>query len=698
MCTGASSTFTATPINGGSTPAYQWMVNGGNVGTNSSSYTTSGLTNGETITCVLTSNSACAATTTTTSSVITMTVSGSVTPDISIAIIAGSNPMCSGASATFSATPSNGGSTPAYQWQIDGVNNGTNSPSFTSTLNNGEVVTCILTSNSSCASTPTAVSSGITTTISAPPSVTASAGSTTICSGSATTLTGSGATTYSWNTGALTATISVSPTVNTTYTLTGTTSGCSNTDVLTITVNALPTINASANPASICSGSSSTLTGTGGIIYLWNTGETPSSISVAPIVNTSYTVTGTDGNGCSNMASLTLTVTNCTGTTQLVPASCGVTITTLDQYLNYGAVTGATNYKVEIISATQPFNVINIRNRTVPDFCLSWIPGTQYGRTYSIRVSAYVGGVWRPWGSSCAVTTPSIIPTTQFSSGSCGVILSSLTQVLNFSPVPSATNYRMEITNSSQPFSVVNVRNNTLTNFQMSWITGIQYNRIYDVRISAYVAGAWEAYGNACTVTTPSTTPTTQLDISSCGLTVSALNQIFNWTAISGASNYKVEVVNTTQPLSIINTRNNNLTSFALSYVSGTTVGRTYDIRVAPYVGGIWGNYGNMCQVTVASGKTNNVTEFTNLRSVNNTLEETEEIVKIYPNPNNGEFIIELESNKQVEITNILGEKILTQLLFEGQSNININEQPAGIYFIKISFDNKQQVIKIIKE
>jgi PKD repeat protein len=56
ICAGSSVTFTANPTNGGTTPSYQWKLNGSNVGTNSSTFTTSSLTNGQTVSCVMTSN------------------------------------------------------------------------------------------------------------------------------------------------------------------------------------------------------------------------------------------------------------------------------------------------------------------------------------------------------------------------------------------------------------------------------------------------------------------------------------------------------------------------------------------------------------------------------------------------------------------------------------------------------------------
>lgn len=59
ICSGTAVTFQATPLNGGTAPTYQWKVNGVNVGTNSSAYTTSTLQNGQQVSCVMTSNAQC---------------------------------------------------------------------------------------------------------------------------------------------------------------------------------------------------------------------------------------------------------------------------------------------------------------------------------------------------------------------------------------------------------------------------------------------------------------------------------------------------------------------------------------------------------------------------------------------------------------------------------------------------------------
>lgn len=189
ICTGQSVTFTATPTNGGTSPTYQWQVNGVNSGTGST-FTTSSLVNGDNIRVIMTSNAVCPSSPTATSNVITMTVSGTVTPTVTISANPGTS-ICAGTSITFTPTPTGGGGSPTYQWQVNGVNVATGATFTSSTLNNGDVVRVIMTSSSACASPTTATSAGSTITINASvtPSVSISTSSTTICSGASATFT-----------------------------------------------------------------------------------------------------------------------------------------------------------------------------------------------------------------------------------------------------------------------------------------------------------------------------------------------------------------------------------------------------------------------------------------------------------------------------------------------------------------------------
>ncbi|TRX33531.1 fibronectin type III domain-containing protein [Flavobacterium sp. ZT3R18] len=147
ICSGTSVTFTATPTNGGATPAYQWKLNGGNVGTNSATYTNSALANGANVTCDMTSNAPCITGNPATSNVVIMAVNPSLAASVSIDA-SPSGAICPGTSVIFTATPSNGGTTPFYQWKLNGGSVGTDSATYTnSALANGDYVTCVMTSN-----------------------------------------------------------------------------------------------------------------------------------------------------------------------------------------------------------------------------------------------------------------------------------------------------------------------------------------------------------------------------------------------------------------------------------------------------------------------------------------------------------------------------------------------------------------------
>jgi len=163
ICQVESVTFTAAPTNAGTDPFYQWKVNGIDVGTNNPTYTTNTLTSGQVISCVMTSIStaACSDLVTVTSN--PLTINCVAIPAVSIAITSGTNPTCAGTNVTFTATPTNGGTTPVYQWKLNGTNVGTNSNTYqNATLTSGAKVSCVMNSSLPGATPTTAESNEIT--------------------------------------------------------------------------------------------------------------------------------------------------------------------------------------------------------------------------------------------------------------------------------------------------------------------------------------------------------------------------------------------------------------------------------------------------------------------------------------------------------------------------------------------------------
>jgi len=137
--------------------------------------------------------------------------------------------------------------------------------------------------------------------------VTANASATTICAGDTLILTGGGSTSYTWNNG-ITDGESIFPTETKTYTVTGEgASGCNKAQV-TINVKPLPNVTANASVMTICVGDTSLiLTGEGASTYVWDNGALNGE-KVFPTDTTTYTVAGTDINGCTKMAQITINV------------------------------------------------------------------------------------------------------------------------------------------------------------------------------------------------------------------------------------------------------------------------------------------------------------------------------------------------------------------------------------------------------
>jgi hypothetical protein len=237
-------------------------------------------------------------------------------PSPTVTISANKTNVCSGDPVILTASGAN-----SYNW-TNGPSTSVNQVNPTSAT----VYTVLGTSTNSCTSQKT-VSINVLI-----PTVVVAATSSSICSGKSTTLTATGANTYVWTgVSSINGVAPVSPTTSTIYSVTATATlpglSCPTTTNIAITVFANPTVSIVASSSVVCkSDASVTLTGNGAVTYTWSTNSTSTGISVHPQATTSYTIQGTDANGCEGTSSIQIQVKACTSIGELTGIDKGVLI------------------------------------------------------------------------------------------------------------------------------------------------------------------------------------------------------------------------------------------------------------------------------------------------------------------------------------------------------------------------------------
>ena len=282
------------------------------------------------------------------SSFATLSLQAIVTPSVSIAA-SPPGTICTGTPVTFTTAPVNGGSSPGYQWELNGTQVATGSTYANSGLSNGDQIYAVMTSNATCISATTANSNTIQIAVN-PIATVNPVSNQTFCPGSSTSLvsfsspTTGGSITYNWtnansgiglaasgtgNIGSFTTTnsgsnpISGTITVIPAYTSGGTT--CSGTPMnFTLTVNPVVTVNPVSNQT-LCAGSNTSAvnftspTTGGSITYNWTNSNPAIGLAASGTGNIgSFTATNTGSNAISGTITVTPVYTSggttCSGT------------------------------------------------------------------------------------------------------------------------------------------------------------------------------------------------------------------------------------------------------------------------------------------------------------------------------------------------------------------------------------------------
>ena len=146
VCEGTIASFFPIPANGGSSPTYEWYINGTFAANGDTySYVPS---DGDQVYVIMTSSLACVSGNPAQSNTLLMQVSPYIDVTASIAIT--QNNLCEGSEFNFTSSTTGGGNTPQYQWQVNGATTGENTPEFAYVAENGDVVSMVFTSDLTC--------------------------------------------------------------------------------------------------------------------------------------------------------------------------------------------------------------------------------------------------------------------------------------------------------------------------------------------------------------------------------------------------------------------------------------------------------------------------------------------------------------------------------------------------------------------
>jgi hypothetical protein len=235
------------------------------------------------------------------------------------AITVNSPTICAGESTTLTA-----GGASDYSWSPTSGLSSITGPTVTTNPTVTTIYTVTGTGANGCSASAVA-------TISVNPLPIVTVNSPTICAGQSVTLTANGANTYTWSpTSGLSSvngpTVATNPNADMIYTVTGTdANGCRASAVATISVNSLPIV--TVNSPTICAGQSVTLTANGANTYTWSptsglSSVNGSTVATNPTADMTYTVTGTNANGCISSAVSHITVYALPNVTVNSPTIC----------------------------------------------------------------------------------------------------------------------------------------------------------------------------------------------------------------------------------------------------------------------------------------------------------------------------------------------------------------------------------------
>lgn len=503
-----------------------------------------------------------------------------------------------------------------------------------------------------------------------------------------------------------------------TYGVTVTDNGTSCQASTTVTVAdncgaSVPVAEFSGTPTTVCLGTSITFTDASTntpTSWLWDFGDGNSSTSQNPshtyaaAGNYTVTLTATNGAGSDGETKNNYITVNALPNVSST-AQTGETCTGNDGTATVSPTGGSGNYNYQWDAAAGSQTTQTATGLTAGN----------YGVTVTDNITTCQATTNVTVNDDCS------IPTTQLNADGCGASLSTMRDRVYCALVPGAQAYGYRVTNATIGYQGLSTR--TGAQFSLNMFYGIYYGETYDVEARVRVNGVWGSYGPICTVTSPSTIPTTQLVSFQCPTVLGPINRLLRATSIPGATDYEFRAVNVASGYDEVQPGRNQEAKISMFYFPNIQPNTTYDVSVRAFVNGVWQNYGSACQVTTGSSVSlmplnNNVYELdpTNEEVYNLQNEgvlnvdeyHQRSLMNLYPNPNEGSEVYlnlpDLPSGgyaANIEVYDLFGKRIFqtfevvngnalsTVLRFEGKLE-------QGIYLVSVTVNGVAYTQKMI--
>ncbi len=532
-----------------------------------------------------------------------------------------------------------------------------------------------------CVASNTAVSN---VTVNITPTISAASGA--ICVGGSYTISPSGGNSYSVTGGSYI----VSPSVTTSYSVTGTSSlNCPATNTAVVTVSVQLSLSVSiAGSNTVCNGNALSLTANGAATYTWNTGAINNTIAPTPTANTTYSVLGASGT-CSSTAVISVSVLASPTITALASNSAvclGGTVTlTASGANNYSWSGGVVNGASFTPTATNVYtvvgtNTLNGCNNTTPvtlSVTVNSLPTVSASVTNTLVCSG-TSVILTGTGANTYLWTGGALNNISFIPPGTGSY--SVTGTNTLTGCTSTNNAVVSVTVISSPTLTVAVSNPVICSGATTAVNAIGAD-IY----------TWTGGLNNGTPFTP---------------LVTASYSVSGTSTLTGCTSTNIAVTITVNPLP---------TLVVLSSNTLLCVGQTASLTASGATNYIWDTGANTAVIAIApttttiytltgtdanncSNKTSYTQNVSDCLGLNNLLGRLSSVIQIYPNPNNGEFVVIATEAIDITIINEVGQIVKRISLNNINDKVHISNFANGIYFVVANSNGQLIKQKLVVE